>query len=132
MATTLASQVQELYIGYLGRAADQAGLNFWVNAIQTGVSTLESVALGFTLSAEYKAAYDGLTTTQLVARVYQNVLGRAADSDGLTFWVGEINKGVVTADTLVEHMINSLGAIDQLNMDNKVQAANTYTTKVGS
>lgn len=131
MATTLASQVQELYIGYLGRAADKAGLDFWVKAIENGTSTLESVALGFTLSAEYKAAYEGLTTTQLVARVYQNVLGRAADADGLAFWVGEINKGVIKADTLVKSMINSLGAIDQLNMDNKVQAANTYTTTAG-
>lgn len=131
MATTLASQVQELYIGYLGRAADKAGLDFWVKAIENGTSTLESVALGFTLSAEYKAAYEGLTTTQLVAKVYQNVLGRVADADGLGFWVGEINKGVVKADTLVKSMINSLGAIDQLNMDNKVQAANTYTTTAG-
>lgn len=131
MATTLASQVQELYIGYLGRAADKAGLDFWVKAIENGTSTLESVALGFTLSAEYKAAYEGLTTSQLVAKVYQNVLGRAADADGLGFWVGEINKGVIKADTLVKSMINSLGAIDQLNMDNKVQAANTYTTTAG-
>lgn len=132
MATTLASQVQELYIGYLGRAADKAGLDFWVKAIENGTSTLESVALGFTLSAEYKAAYEGLTTSQLVAKVYQNVLGRAADADGLAFWVGEINKGVIKADTLVKSMINSLGAIDQLSMDNKVQAANTYTTTAGA
>ncbi len=131
MATTLASQVQELYIGYLGRAADKAGLDFWVKAIENGTSTLESVALGFTLSAEYKAAYEGLTTSQLVAKVYQNVLGRAADADGLGFWVGEINKGVIKADTLVKSMINSLGAIDQLSMDNKVQAANIYTTTAG-
>ena len=31
--------VQKLYIAYLGRAADQAGLNFWANAIESGVST---------------------------------------------------------------------------------------------
>lgn len=131
MATTLASQVQELYIGYLGRAADKAGLDFWVKAVETGVSTLESVALGFTLSEEYKAQYDGLTTTQLVARVYQNVLGRTADAEGLAFWVGEINKGVIKADALVKSMIGSLSAVDQLNIDNKVQAANTYTTTAG-
>ena len=32
--------VQQLYIGYLGRAADKAGLDFWTNAVATGVSTL--------------------------------------------------------------------------------------------
>lgn len=131
MATTLASQVQELYVGYLGRAADKAGLDFWVKAIENGTSTLESVALGFTLSEEYKAQYNGLTTTQLVAKVYQNVLGRAADADGLAFWAGEVNKGVIKADTLVKSMISSLGAIDQLTIDNKVAAANAYTIAAG-
>ncbi len=131
MATTLASQVQELYVGYLGRAADKAGLDFWVKAIESGTSTLESVALGFTLSEEYKAQYNGLTTTQLVAKVYQNVLGRAADADGLAFWAGEVNKGVIKADTLVKTMIGSLGAIDQLTIDNKVAAANAYTIAAG-
>lgn len=132
MATTLASQVQELYVGYLGRAADKAGLDFWVKAIESGTSTLESVALGFTLSEEYKAQYNGLTTTQLVAKVYQNVLGRAADADGLAFWAGEVNKGVIKAETLVKTMIGSLGAIDQLTIDNKVAAANTYTEAAGA
>lgn len=132
MATTLASQVQELYVGYLGRAADKAGLDFWVKAIENGTSTLESVALGFTLSEEYKAQYNGLTTTQLVAKVYQNVLGRAADADGLAFWAGEVNKGVIKADTLVKTMIGSLGAIDQLTIDNKVTAANNYTIAAGA
>lgn len=132
MATTLASQVQELYVGYLGRAADKAGLDFWVKAIESGTSTLESVALGFTLSEEYKAQYAGLTTTQLVAKVYQNVLGRAADADGLAFWAGEVNKGVIKAETLVKTMISSLGAIDQLTIDNKVAAANTYTEAAGA
>lgn len=131
MATTLASQVQELYVGYLGRAADKAGLDFWVKAIESGTSTLESVALGFTLSEEYKAQYAGLTTTQLVAKVYQNVLGRAADADGLAFWAGEVNKGVIKAETLVKTMISSLGAIDQLTIDNKVAAANAYTIAAG-
>lgn len=131
MATTLASQVQELYVGYLGRAADKAGLDFWVKAIESGTSTLESVALGFTLSEEYKAQYAGLTTTQLVAKVYKNVLGRDADADGLAFWAGEVNKGVIKADTLVKTMISSLGAIDQLTIDNKVTAANAYTTAAG-
>jgi len=76
MATVSTSQVQSLYVGYLGRAADQEGLNFWVDSIRNDVSTLESVALGFTLSDEYQSIYDGLSTEELVSAVYKNVLGR--------------------------------------------------------
>ncbi|WP_462381140.1 DUF4214 domain-containing protein [Pseudomonas sp. Marseille-QA0892] len=130
MAVT-ASQVQALYVGYLGRAADKAGLDFWVNAINTGVSTLESAALGFTLSAEYKAQYDGLSTEDLVGKVYENVLGRAADAEGKAFWVAEIAKGTVTADTLVAAMVNSLGELDTKTINNKVFVANAYTAAAG-
>ena len=33
--------VQKLYISYLGRPGDEAGLEFWANAIESGISTLE-------------------------------------------------------------------------------------------
>jgi len=132
MANAIASQVQALYVGYLGRAADQAGLDFWTNAITAGTSTLESVALGFTLSQEYQTQYADLNTSDLVGKVYENVLGRAADADGLAFWVGEIEKGVITADTLVASIVSSLGAIDQTVIDNKVFVASAYTAAAGS
>ncbi len=132
MANAIASQVQALYVGYLGRAADQAGLNFWTNAITAGTSTLESVALGFTLSAEYESLYAGKTNEELAAAIYENVLGRAADADGLAFWVGEIENGTVTADTLLAAMLNSLGTVDQQTIDNKVYVANVYTATAGN
>lgn len=132
MANAIASQVQALYVGYLGRAADQAGLDFWTNAIANGTSTIESVALGFTLSQEYTSKYEGLSNEELVAAIYQNVLGRAADADGLAFWVGELEKGVQTPETLLAAMINSLGAVDQKVIDNKVYVANAYTAAAGA
>lgn len=132
MANAIASQVQALYVGYLGRAADQAGLDFWTNAIANGTSTLESVALGFTLSTEYQSLYADKTSEELVAAIYQNVLGRAADADGLAFWVGELEKGVQTPETLLAAMINSLGAVDQKVIDNKVYVANAYTAAAGA
>lgn len=132
MANAIASQVQALYVGYLGRAADQAGLDFWTNAIVNGTSTIESVALGFTLSQEYTSKYEGLSNEELVAAIYQNVLGRAADADGLAFWVGELEKGVQTPATLLAAMLNSLGEIDQKVIDNKVYVANAYTAAAGA
>ena len=131
MANAIASQVQALYVGYLGRAADQAGLDFWTNAIANGTSTIESVALGFTLSQEYTSKYEGLSNEELAAAIYENVLGRAADADGLAFWVGELEKGVQTPETLLAAMINSLGAVDQKVIDNKVLVANAFTTAAG-
>ena len=57
--------VQKLYIAYLGRAADEAGLNFWANAIESGLSTIESVATGFTLTPEYGSIYGSVSNETL-------------------------------------------------------------------
>lgn len=124
--------VQQLYVGYLGRAADSAGLAFWADAIAAGTATIESVATGFTLSTEYKAAYDGLSSGDLVDNVYNNVLGRAADAEGKAYWVDALAKGTVTADTLVSFIVTNLGAVDQATINNKTFVAQTYTDTVGA
>lgn len=124
--------VQQLYVGYLGRAADSAGQQFWANAIANGTATIASVATGFTLSAEYKAAYGGLTTDALVEKVYNNVLGRTPDAEGKAFWVAALANGKVTADTLVATIVTNLGALDQQTINNKVFVAQTYTDTAGA
>ena len=124
--------VQQLYVGYLGRAADSAGQQFWANAIANGTATIASVATGFTLSAEYKAAYGGLTTDALVEKVYNNVLGRTPDAEGKAFWVAALASGKVTADTLVATIVTNLGALDQQTINNKVFVAQTYTDTAGA
>ncbi|MEB0075952.1 DUF4214 domain-containing protein [Pseudomonas sp. CCI3.2] len=124
--------VQQLYVGYMGRAADSAGLAFWANAIATGTATIQSVATGFTLSAEYKAAYTGLANDALVDKVYNNVLGRASDATGKAFWVAALASGSVTAATLVATIVSNLGAQDQTTINNKVFVAQTYTDAAGA
>lgn len=124
--------VQQLYVGYLGRAADSAGLTFWADAIANGTATIASVATGFTLSAEYQAAYAGLSSGDLVDQVYTNVLGRAADAEGKAYWVDALAKGTVTADTLVSFIVTNLGAVDQATINNKTFVAQTYTDTVGA
>ena len=124
--------VQQLYVGYLGRAADSAGLAFWADAIANGTATIASVATGFTLSNEYKAAYAGLDSAALVDQVYTNVLGRAPDAEGKAYWVDALAKGTVTADTLVSFIVTNLGALDQATINNKVFVAQTYTDTAGA
>lgn len=123
--------VQQLYVSYLGRAADKAGLDFWSNAIANGTSTIESVATGLTLATEYTTAYGNLSNDALVDAVYTNVLGRPADAAGKAFWVAAFGNGTVKADTFVASLIQSLGAQDQATINNKTFVAQTYTDTVG-
>lgn len=130
MAT--ASDLQQLYIGYFGRAADQEGLNFWLEAINNGGLSLDNVHTSFVQSAEYTAKYEGLTSEALVAQVYLNVLGRPAEAEGKAFWANAIDTGAITQDQLIEGLLSGLSAGDKAIVNNKVTVANYYTAHRGA
>ncbi|MEG2043234.1 MAG: DUF4214 domain-containing protein, partial [Hafnia sp.] len=63
MATTSA-QVQQLYVAYLGRAADKGGLDYWLGQLNATPAkiTLDQIRANFVNEQpEYKAAYEGLS-----------------------------------------------------------------------
>lgn len=130
MAT--ASDLQQLYVGYFGRAADQEGLNFWLEAINNGGLSLDNVHASFVQSEEYVAMYEGLSNSDLVTQVYLNVLGRGVEAEGLAFWAGALDAGTITQDQLIEGLLSGLSANDALIVQNKVTVANYYTNQVGA
>ena len=87
-----AGQAYRLYTAALDRAPDAKGLGFWINALDQGHG-LESVAAGFTGSAEFARLYGAQTTNeQFVNLLYQNTLHRAPDAEGKAFWIGAIEE----------------------------------------
>ncbi len=126
-STTTELKVQALYVGYLGRAAELAGRDFWADAIEGGSVTYQQVASQFAQSPEFQSLYSGLTTPQLIDAVYRNVLGRPSDPDGLQFWVDQVQSGNVPADLVVLYMIEGMSATDRVRFDTRVQDGNDYT-----
>jgi hypothetical protein len=91
----------ELYIAYFNRAPDAIGLNFWANAYADGTS-IERMAELFAPQPETVAAYPpGTSNLDFATIVYNNVLGRTPDEDGLTFWVDALDSGMVTRDRFI-------------------------------
>ena len=54
---SIPNKVQQLYIGYLARAADQDGLNYWVGEIIAGTLTLEQLCINLSEQQEYESIY---------------------------------------------------------------------------
>jgi len=133
MATTSA-QVQQLYVAYLGRAADKAGLDYWLNELNadTPTLTLENLRANFvTEQPEYAAIYGGLDRSAQVTKIYENLFGRAPDAAGLTYWTtGE--GSTVNADQLLTAFINGAAASDATVVNNKVFVAQAYTDAAGA
>ena len=109
--------VKQLYLAFMGRTADSAGLKDWVNRLENG-ATREEVFNGFALSNEFKTicstygikvgnaisvpqygtvptgkcsvcgAEDGVTG--FVKRLYKVCLGRTPDNAGLKDWTNKL------------------------------------------
>ena len=130
MATTTATQIQQLYVGLLGRAADQGGLNWWVDQVTTGGRTLEDIRASFVTSTEYTTTYGAATTrTDLVTAIYSNLFERTPSADELAYWVSTDTR---PADQLVTAFLEFASTADQAVINNKTFVAQTYTDTVGT
>ncbi len=126
MAVT-AQQVQQLYVGYLGRAADQAGLDYWLDELnaENPVLTLENLRSNFVNEQpEYANLYAGLNRQQTVTEIYQNLFGRAPSDGEVAYWTFE---SAVNTDQLITAFFNAASPTDRLMIDNKVAIAQQIT-----
>ncbi|MFN8017731.1 MAG: DUF4214 domain-containing protein [Acidimicrobiales bacterium] len=85
--------VTRLYRAYFLRNPDHAGLTYWLNRRAEG-RTLVSISASFAGSSEFTRRYGKLSNADFVDRVYQNVLGRPADANGLAYWKVRLDKGM--------------------------------------
>jgi len=84
--------IQSAYQRFLGRAADSQGLLAWTHAMRAGL-TDERLEAGFVGSQEFYDASGG-TDLAWVDAMYQDLLGRAADTAGEQAWVQALSQGV--------------------------------------
>jgi hypothetical protein len=79
------------YSALLHRAPDTAGLQAWVAQLANG-GPPEAVEAGIAASDEYFKNH-GNNTTQWVTGLYNDLLGRGADTAGLNAWVNALAAG---------------------------------------
>jgi len=121
------TDVQEMYIGLLGRAADKAGYDYWVEQIDAGILTVEDVRANIvTYQPEYLNGIGAMTRSQGVNQLYINLFGRPAEPEGLDYWVNGGGKDV-NFDQLVLALINGASPEDRLTLDNRDTVAIAYT-----
>jgi len=139
----LYSQIEALYVGYFGRAADSEGLAYWSQGAVAELlegSTLEAVmtqmAASFAASPE-NAPYASLVgvsldpnnagqvqlVTDFINQTYEYLFSRVADTGGFDYWYGEIFGGQLAVSDLVYEMAQSAQQNDQVVLNNKLTAA---------
>jgi len=149
--------VQQLYVSYFGRPADYFGLqNFSaqldamgapktfaelqaaVGADVAGTSALSQLVNSFNNSAESVALYGNdnsqIGVSKFVAAIYQNVLGREADTAGFNFWVQAISSGTLSKANAAAAITaaastntSAQGVLDAQTVANKLGVATAFT-----
>jgi hypothetical protein len=144
--TTLTDNLEALYVGYFGTAADQQGLTFNANAINSGQFTFQQIEAFFTLQPATQARYPFLVSPSadpavldpFINSIYQDLYNHQADASGLAFWAGFVTKvlnGGFGPDhnfflsQIIGFVINgTTGATDIATLQNKVSVAAFTTT----
>ncbi|MYM70246.1 DUF4214 domain-containing protein [Pseudoduganella sp. FT55W] len=95
-------QAYRLYQAAFGRTPDQAGLGYWIKALDQG-SSLKQVASQFVASAEFIARNGGAAVDDagFVTLLYNNVLHRAPDVAGQQYWFDALHNNATRAEVLV-------------------------------
>ncbi len=93
-------QALRLYKAALDRLPDSEGLTFHTQSLQSGMSLID-VASHFMDSPEFNANYGRLDDENFVELLYQNVLDREAESEGLAFHLDRLDSGASREEILI-------------------------------
>jgi uncharacterized repeat protein (TIGR03803 family) len=94
--------VYELYQAAYARMPDNAGFLFWAGIADSQHTTAIALADAFLAAPEFTQKYGANpSNAAFVTELYANVLGRAPDQAGLTYWIGQANAGAAHDQLLI-------------------------------
>jgi len=117
------SFIQKAYIAFFNRPADKDGFDFWEGTDDPDQDLLDL----FAQSAEYLSDFANKTDKQIIATVYQNLFGRAPETDGLNYWAQMMEEGWVTIGNVAYEILGGAQGKDLTIVDNKTEAAQAFT-----
>lgn len=95
------SLIYRLYQAAFGRTPDDGGFHYWTGRHDQGLS-LNEMAAQFRTSAEFSQKFgSNVSTDQYVDLLYKNILGRAGEAGGVSYWTSELNTGHLTKDQVL-------------------------------
>ena len=110
--------VTQAYQDILQRAPEQEGLQYWTNQLSTNQLTPESLYQNIAAAAQGADApnaqryANALQNRNLVTQAYQDILQRAPEQEGLSYWTGQLNTGALTPEALRQNILASAQGAD--------------------
>ncbi len=131
----LLNEIQDLYIAFYDRAADQGGLSYWAGVVQNDFNgNIGSILNFFVDQPEANSLYGTITSTNVVSvisQIYENLFNRAPDPGGLQYWENVYNTYHMSAGQLAYDILGGAQGSDTQVLYDKLQAANVFTSAMG-
>ncbi|MGH1462058.1 MAG: DUF4214 domain-containing protein, partial [Neptuniibacter sp.] len=101
------SSLVRLYHSTFDRSSDIEGVGYWASRLAKGEMTFLEVAEAFMDSDEFKEQYGitdetPLSSEEFITLLYNNVLNREPDEEGLLYWVKVLEEGNLRSKVLVD------------------------------
>lgn len=153
LGTTIASDVapvpaayvqltQNLYLGFFGRPADIAGLEYWTRMFSDKnlPLTFPEWVAGYATNPDIKNILDALAAsvesqqlyvsnnTSFINAVYYNGFNRYAETSGREYWASLIDRGAITRAQAVLNILSAAQHDDGAIVAKKTQAAAIFTS----
>lgn len=97
-----------IYRAAFDRTPDLEGLGYWIRELDRGQDFGAVVAASFIASEEFIRLNGANTSnTQFVNLLYQNVLHRAGEPDGVAYWLSELNAGGARSNMLASFAVSA-------------------------
>lgn len=121
--------IQGVYVALFGRPADPGGLAFY-NEATGGGADLTPIIGNLTASAEFQARFAGQTNAEIINSIYQSIFGREAEPEGLAFFLGELQAGRQTLETIAINILDGAQGSDVATLAAKLEAADLFTARL--
>ena len=115
---SIAERAYRLYEAAFDREPDTGGLGYWIDQLDAGTD-FQTVARNFIGSDEFRDLYgSNPTDTVFIELIYQNVLDRAPDAGGESYWQQQLAGDTSRAEVLArfsdsdENRANVAGQVD--------------------
>ncbi len=99
--------IYRLYQAAFDRTPDEGGFLYWLGVHAKGLP-INSIAYSFRSSPEFASKYGAnISNNDFVYTLYQNILNREPDFNGLKYWQEQLNLSHITKDNLLMYFASS-------------------------
>jgi len=116
-----------MYVAYYGRPGDPGGVDYWAGRLDASGGNLNGLIDAFGDSQEFIDNYGDLDSEELVATLYQQILGREADAGGLQFYIDLLTSAAKSLASVALDIANGVQGSDIDTLANKLEVAQAYT-----